>query len=113
MTQVSTRGAPFFPAAPARRLLARVVADCDGNLSAASVALIVKRCASGAGIPPSRLAGHSLRAGHATTAAANGAPDRVIMAQTGHRSFDTLEGYIRPGNVLRENSARYLNLETP
>ena len=82
-------------------------------LSAASVALIVKRCASGAGIPPSRLAGHSLRAGHATTAAANGAPDRVIMAQTGHRSFDTLEGYIHPGKVLRENSARYLNLETP
>jgi lambda repressor-like predicted transcriptional regulator len=43
MTQVSTRGVPFFPAAPARRLLARVVADCDGNLSAASVALHVDR----------------------------------------------------------------------
>ena len=24
-----------------------------------------------------------------------------------------LEGYIRSGNVLRENSARYLNLEDP
>jgi len=79
-------------------------------LSPASVALIVKRCALGAGIPASRLAGHSLRAGHATTAAANGAPDRVIMRQTGHRSVDTLEAYIRPGNVLRENSARYLDL---
>ena len=43
MTQVSTRGAPFFPAAPARRLLARVVADCDGNLTAASLALRVDR----------------------------------------------------------------------
>lgn len=82
-------------------------------LSPASVALIVKRCAAAAGIPPSRLAGHSLRAGHATTASANGAPDRVIMRQTGHRSVDTLEGYIRPGNVLSENSARYLDLETP
>ncbi len=82
-------------------------------LSAASVALIVKRCASAAGIPPARLAGHSLRAGHATTAASNGAPDRVIMRQTGHRSVDTLEGYIRPGNVLAENSARYLDLEQP
>lgn len=30
-----------MPAAPARRLLARVVADCDGNFSAASVALQV------------------------------------------------------------------------
>ena len=38
MAQASMRGAPSFPAAPARRLLARVVADCDGNLTAASAA---------------------------------------------------------------------------
>ena len=43
MTQVSTTGAPFFSAAPARRLLARVVADCDGNLTAASLALQLDR----------------------------------------------------------------------
>ena len=43
MTQVGTTGAPFLPAAPARRLLARVVADCDGNLTAASLALQVDR----------------------------------------------------------------------
>ncbi|MDP9431269.1 MAG: hypothetical protein M3P91_00715 [Actinomycetota bacterium] len=43
MTQVNTRRAPFFPAAPARRLVARVVADCDGNLTAASLVLRVER----------------------------------------------------------------------
>jgi len=43
MTQVGTTRPPFFPAAPARRLLARVIADCDGNLTAASVALQVDR----------------------------------------------------------------------
>ena len=43
MAQTSTRGAPFFPAAPARRLVARVVADCDGNLTAASAAMQVDR----------------------------------------------------------------------
>ena len=43
MAQASMRGAPSFPAAPARRLLARVVADCDGNLTAASAALRVDR----------------------------------------------------------------------
>ena len=43
MAQVSTKGAPFFPTAPARRLLARVVADCDGNLTAAAIALRVDR----------------------------------------------------------------------
>jgi lambda repressor-like predicted transcriptional regulator len=43
MAQVSMRGAPFFPAAPARQLVARVIADCDGNLTAASVTLQVNR----------------------------------------------------------------------
>ena len=41
MTRNRTRSAPFFPVAPARRLLARVVADCDGNLTVASAALQV------------------------------------------------------------------------
>ena len=82
-------------------------------LTPASVALIVKRCALAAGIPASCLAGHSLRAGHATTASANGAPDRVIMRQTGHRSAETLEGYIGRTRIFAENSARYLNLENP
>ena len=43
MAQMGTRGTPFFPAAPARRLLARVVADHDGNLTAAALALRVDR----------------------------------------------------------------------
>ena len=43
MTQASTTGAPFFPAAPARRLLARVVSDHDGNLTAASAVLQIDR----------------------------------------------------------------------
>ena len=43
MTQASTTGASFFPAAPARRLLARVVADHDGNLTAASAVLQIDR----------------------------------------------------------------------
>ncbi len=43
MTHDSTGGASFFPAAPARRLVARAVAACDGNLTAASAALRVDR----------------------------------------------------------------------
>ena len=43
MTQRSTRGASFFPAAPVRRLVARAVADCDGNVAAASAVLRVDR----------------------------------------------------------------------
>ena len=82
----------------------------DVALSAASVALIVKRCAAAAGIPPDRLAGHSLRAGHATTAAVNGATDRTIMHQTGHKDPQTLNAYIRPATIFENNSADYLGL---
>lgn len=41
----TARRAPvaFFAAGPARRLVARVVADCDGNVTAASVVLRVDR----------------------------------------------------------------------
>src|SRR5688572_16962890 len=45
MTHNRTKTAPCFPAAPARRLVARVVADCDGNLTAASLARGVDRTA--------------------------------------------------------------------
>ena len=82
----------------------------DVALSAASVALIVKRSAAAAGIPPDRLAGHSLRAGHATTAAVNGATDRTIMHQTGHKDPQTLNAYIRPATIFENNSADYLDL---
>jgi hypothetical protein len=43
MTRASTTGAPFFPVAPARRLLARVVSDHVGNLTAASAVLQIDR----------------------------------------------------------------------
>lgn len=98
-------------AGPIFRKVTRYQTVTKDALSASAVALIVKRAAQGAGLPPLLLAGHSLRAGHATTAAGNGAPDRTIMRQTGHKSVDTLEGYIRTANVLDDNSARYLNLE--
>ncbi len=43
MTHNATKTPSFFAAAPAQRLLARAVADCDGNLTAASQALRVDR----------------------------------------------------------------------
>lgn len=81
----------------------------DG-LSAQSVALIVKRLCERAGLDPAKYAGHSLRAGHATSAAINGASERSIMNQTGHRSVQMVRRYIRDGNLFRENSAGKLGL---
>ncbi len=41
------------------------------------------------------VAGHSLRAGFATTAAAAGAEEWAIMKQTGHKKRESVQGYIR------------------
>jgi len=80
------------------------------RLTDKSVALVVKRWAAVAGIESGGVAGHSLRAGLATSAAAAGVPERAIMAQTGHRSLTTLRKYIRSGSLFLENAAARVGL---
>jgi site-specific recombinase XerD len=80
------------------------------RLTAQSVALVIKRLAAAAGMETKDLAGHSLRAGLATAAAAAGVPERAIMAQTGHRSLATLRKYIREGSLFLENAAARVGL---
>lgn len=79
-------------------------------LSGIDVARIVKKLATRAGLDAAKYAGHSLRAGHATSAAIAGASERSIMTQTGHRSVQIVRRYIREGNLFRENSAGKLGL---
>jgi site-specific recombinase XerD len=81
-----------------------------GRLSGIDVARIVKKLANRAGLDAAKFAGHSLRAGHATSAAIAGASERSIMNQTGHRSVQMVRKYIRDGNLFRENSAGKLGL---
>jgi site-specific recombinase XerD len=84
--------------------------DRHGNvgaeaLSAQSVALVVKARAAAVGIDAERVSGHSLRSGLATSAAAAGASERSIMAQTGHKSVTMARRYIQRGSVFRDNAA--------
>lgn len=81
-----------------------------GRLSGHAVALVVKRYAEAAGLDAERYAGHSLRAGLATSAAAAGASERAIMAQTGHKSERMVRRYIRDGSLFRENAAAVVGL---
>jgi len=81
-----------------------------GRLSGIDVARIVKKLAEAAGLDVAKYAGHSLRAGHATSAAIAGASERSIMNQTGHRSVQMVRRYIRDGSLFRENSAGKLGL---
>jgi integrase len=80
------------------------------RLSPPAVALVLKRHAARAGLDPREVAGHSLRAGLATSAAAVGVPERVIAEQTGHKGTAMLRRYIREGSLFRENAASAVGL---
>ena len=89
--------------------------DCHGHigttrLSAQALALVLKRHAARAGLDPADMAGHSLRAGLATSAAAAGVPERVIAEQIGHKGTAMLRRYIREGSLFRENAASAVGL---
>jgi integrase len=75
------------------------------RLNDRAVARMVKRYAKAIGLDPTKVAGHSLRAGLATAAAKAGKSERAIMAQTGHRSVQMVRRYIRQGSLFSENAA--------
>ena len=75
------------------------------RLTAQSVALIVKRRATSAGIDPDRYGGHSLRSGLATALAGAGLPEHEVQQATGHRSVTVLRGYIRRGQAFSTKRA--------
>jgi site-specific recombinase XerD len=74
------------------------------RLSAYDVARIVKRRAEAAGLDARMLAGHSLRAGFATTAALAGLDPIAIAEVTGHRNLDTLRRYIRAAGRVQADA---------
>jgi len=94
------------------------------RLLSESVALVVKRAVSAAQaeaieqgnrwladtLDPARYAGHSLRAGFITSAAAAGVSESDIMRQSGHRRADTLRKYIRHATAFRHNAAAKVGL---
>ena len=82
----------------------------DRALDPGSVARVVKRAASRAGLDPAAYSGHSLRAGFATQAARAGAHERAIMKHTRHKSERVLREYIRDGQLFDENPTGTLGL---
>ena len=89
--------------------------DRHGNvistrLSGQAVSDIIKRAAERAGLDPTQFSGHSLRAGFVTTAALNGASEREIASQTGHRSMESVRRYVRPATAFHDNAVTRLGL---
>jgi integrase len=77
----------------------------EGRLSDRGVARAVQRAAEAAGLDASRFAGHSLRAGFATSAILAGKAEADVMRQTGHRSVAVFRGYVRIADAWRSNAA--------
>jgi integrase len=80
-------------------------------ISGTAVSNVVKNRAAAAGLSADQVSAHSLRAGHATSAALAGVSVERIAAQTRHRRIDVLiEHYIRPVQALQTTSSRDLRL---
>jgi len=74
------------------------------RLTDRSVANIVKAYAARAGFDASKFSGHSLRSGFLTSAAANGVSIFKMMDQSGHRSVETLRGYVRDAELFKDHA---------
>jgi integrase len=80
-------------------------------ISGEAISIVLRKRARAAGLAAERVTAHSLRAGHATTAAVAGVALDRIAAQTRHKRLSTLiERYIRPAQALEHTSSRDLGL---
>jgi integrase len=104
---LAIRGAQPGPVFTSLRPGSPTLRPISGN----AVSTLVKERAQAAGLSGGRISGHSLRAGHATSAALAGVGVDRIAAQTRHRRIDILiERYIRPVQALQTTSSRDLGL---
>lgn len=90
---------------PVFRAVNRWGAVSSRRLTAQVVALVVKEYAAKIGLDEASFAGHSLRAGLATSAARAGKSERSIMATTGHTSVEMVRRYVRQGSLFSDNAA--------
>ena len=80
------------------------------EISDKSIALIIKKYASLAGMDAKKYGGHSLRSGFATSAAESGAEERNIMAMTGHKTTQMVRRYIQEANLFKNNALNKIKI---
>ena len=80
------------------------------NISDKSVALLIKKYASAAGLDSEKYSGHSLRSGFATVSAEFGADERSIMTMTGHKTTHMVRRYIQEANLFKNNALNKIKI---
>lgn len=78
------------------------------RLTDQSVARIIKKLAASAGLMASQYAGHSLRSGFLTSAAAQHASIFRMKAQSRHKSLDVLSGYVHDQDMFKDHAGKGL-----
>ena len=82
----------------------------EKRLTDQSVVLLMKEYLTLAGIENKNFAGHSLRSGFATAAAASGADERSIMNMTGHKTTQMVRRYIKEANIFKNNALNKIKI---
>ena len=80
------------------------------NISDKSVALLIKKYTSFAGLDSNQYSGHSLRSGFATVSAEFGADERSIMTMTGHKTTQMVRRYIKEANLFKNNALKKIKI---
>jgi site-specific recombinase XerD len=96
--------AAAIEAGPIFRPIDRAGTVRASRLTCRSVANFVKAYAARAGFDAGTYSGHSLRSGFLTSAAAKGASIFKMMDQSGHKSVDTLRGYVRDAELFKDHA---------
>ena len=80
------------------------------RLTDQTVALLIKKYLTLAGIENTNYSGHSLRSGFATASAESGADERSIMAMTGHKTTQMVRRYIKEANLFKNNALNKIKI---
>jgi len=80
------------------------------DISDKSVALLIKKYTSVAGLDSNEYSGHSLRSGFATVSAEFGANERSIMNMTGHKTTQMVRRYIKEANLFKNNALNKIKI---
>ena len=90
--------------------LSKIKSGLIFDIADKSVALLIKKYTSLAGLDQSKYSGHSLRSGFATVSAEFGADERSIMAMTGHKTTQMVRRYIKEANLFKNNALNKIKI---
>lgn len=99
---------PIFRAVPRS---AEIAPDGEADpITGKAVRNAIGRAAEATGLDRDAVAGHSLRRGHLTQGALNGAGLNRLMKQAGHTDPRTTAGYVEDARRMKTNTSRDLGL---